>query len=267
MKQWFSPKMQALSGHATRHLAPRLGSGYPWWYVLEYPKAGGTWLSRMVADYLRLPFPQHSRLPTMFSCVIHGHWKHTPGLNNVFYLARDGRDTMVSLYFMRMKAVERQKFSSDARHKRTYESLFGVGFDPADIQTNLPKFIEHEMKNPRDCRVSWPNHVETWWQPDDPGIACLKYEELLTDPVETLARCFEKFTDQPADRDELAITVDRFSFQKMTGRKPGSEDKSSFLRKGIAGDWVNHFSPDAVDVFNRYAGSALTELGYTTPTV
>jgi len=73
---------------------------------------------------------------------------------------------------------------------------------------------------------------------------------------------FEKFLDQPVDRDDLALTVDRFSFQRMTGRKPGTEDKKSFLRKGIAGDWVNHFDREAAEVFHHHAGRSLIAMSY-----
>jgi len=34
------------------------------------------------------------------------------------------------------------------------------------------------------------------------------------------------------------------------------------LRKGVAGDWRNHFSKDAKQVFNKLAGKELIKLGY-----
>src|SRR3712207_8037395 len=34
------------------------------------------------------------------------------------------------------------------------------------------------------------------------------------------------------------------------------------LRKGVVGDWRNQFSPEAREVFNRYAGEELILLGY-----
>jgi len=41
-----------------------------------------------------------------------------------------------------------------------------------------------------------------------------------------------------------------------------AEDKKSFLRKGISGDWKTHFSLEAKQVFNYYAGDILIGLGY-----
>jgi hypothetical protein len=34
------------------------------------------------------------------------------------------------------------------------------------------------------------------------------------------------------------------------------------VRKGIAGDWKNYFSPESAGVFEQYAGDVLCELGY-----
>jgi hypothetical protein len=257
-----APKMRALSSHLTRRIARRYGDHMPLWYVTEYPKAGGTWLSHMVGHYLAIPFPQHSLFPITFKAVVQNHWKYTPDLKRNFYLVRDGRDSMVSFYFMRMNDIRRQRDVADARFKRTYDRLFGPGYDPNDVRRHLPKFIEHEMEHPRGSRLSWTQHVEQWWDPDHPERACLKYEELLQDGVGTLARCFEKLTGEPADRERLAYTVERFSFENMTGRKRGQADNAAFLRKGIAGDWVNHFSPEAEQVFMHYAGSTLRQLGY-----
>ena len=48
----------------------------------------------------------------------------------------------------------------------------------------------------------------------------------------------------------------------MSGRKAGVHNEKSFLRKGIVGDWKNHFSYQSREKFNDYAGSSLLELGY-----
>ena len=48
----------------------------------------------------------------------------------------------------------------------------------------------------------------------------------------------------------------------MTGRRPGEEARGEFARKGVSGDWENHFTRAAAEVFDSYAGNALVELGY-----
>jgi hypothetical protein len=49
---------------------------------------------------------------------------------------------------------------------------------------------------------------------------------------------------------------------KAGGRTKGSEDVSSHYRKGVAGDWIAHFTPEHADYFIRTFGDVLIELGY-----
>ena len=56
--------------------------------------------------------------------------------------------------------------------------------------------------------------------------------------------------------------AEEFSFERQADRRPGEEDRSSFLRKGLVGDWRNHFSQQARKTFDWYAGGELLLLGY-----
>ncbi|HYZ05733.1 MAG TPA: sulfotransferase domain-containing protein, partial [Rubrobacter sp.] len=53
------------------------------------------------------------------------------------------------------------------------------------------------------------------------------------------------------------------SFEQLSGgRTQGEEASSSFYRKGIAGDWKNHFTEKDRRVFKEEAGELLIQLGY-----
>ena len=59
--------------------------------------------------------------------------------------------------------------------------------------------------------------------------------------------------------------VDRHSFsQKAGGRERGVEDARNHYRKGVAGDWRNHFEPVHVEYFKRNYNEILLMLGYET---
>jgi Sulfotransferase domain len=58
------------------------------------------------------------------------------------------------------------------------------------------------------------------------------------------------------------MIAEEFSFERQAGRRPGEEDKRSFRRRGMVGDWRNHFNHEARELFDRYAGSELILLGY-----
>ncbi|MDJ0660402.1 MAG: sulfotransferase domain-containing protein [Crocosphaera sp.] len=52
-------------------------------------------------------------------------------------------------------------------------------------------------------------------------------------------------------------------FQKKTkGRTIGEEDVKSHYRKGVAGDWKNHFNEDHINFFKDKYGQLLINLGY-----
>jgi hypothetical protein len=53
---------------------------------------------------------------------------------------------------------------------------------------------------------------------------------------------------------------------RQSGRKPGEVKINSFLRKGVVGDWQNHFSQEACEIFNHFAGNELIILGYENDT-
>ena len=57
------------------------------------------------------------------------------------------------------------------------------------------------------------------------------------------------------------IHRNRFS-QKSGGRKRGQEDIQNHYRKGIAGDWKNHFEKKHIDYFKERYNNLLIQLGY-----
>ncbi len=254
--------LQRFGTHGTRLLGAVWGEQFPFYYVMEYQKSGGTWLGSLIADYLQIPFPQHTVMPMGCSCVVHGHWRYSPRLRRVFYLYRDGRDVMVSLFFYRMRQIDlaRRRGEVDP-HERTYRRLFGPRFDPADAAGLLPRFIEHEARHPTGTRVPWHVHCAEWAF-DRPGVVTLSYEALLADTAGTLATALPAHTGAPIDADRLRASVAKFSFQKQTGRRPGQEDRGDFKRKGIAGDWRNHFTRETAETFDHLHGDMLVRLGY-----
>ncbi len=54
-----------------------------------------------------------------------------------------------------------------------------------------------------------------------------------------------------------------YTFAKLSGgRKPGQENAGHFYRKGVIGDWRNHFNEENVAIFKEIAGETLIAAGY-----
>jgi hypothetical protein len=89
------------------------------------------------------------------------------------------------------------------------------------------------------------------------------YEEMKARPREAVGALM-RFLDLPTDEATLDDMIHRSSFEFITGRKEGQEDTGGFYRKGVAGDWVNHYSDKEKEEFSRLAGDVLVRFGYET---
>jgi hypothetical protein len=90
----------------------------------------------------------------------------------------------------------------------------------------------------------------------------LKYEDLHADAVDVTARLFT-FLGVDATESSVQQCLDAASFKNLAkGRDEGQEDRGSFFRKGVTGDWKNHFDAQSEAVFMELGGTMLRELGY-----
>jgi hypothetical protein len=95
-------------------------------------------------------------------------------------------------------------------------------------------------------------------------VKVITYESLLADTPGVLRDAVAWACGREPDDWVVRMTAEKNSMQRLTGRRPGEEDRGDFIRKGVAGDWRNHFSADAARVFDRLAGDVLVQLGYET---
>jgi hypothetical protein len=253
--------MSRLAIAATRFVGRHWGEVFPFYYVMEFPKSGGSWLADMIADYLRIPNARNPVFPIGFQAVIHGHWKYSPRYKRVFYLYRDGRDVAVSTYFRMVREYRRPNVPSEpAYFRKRYPRLFASGVDLDEVRIALPLFLEDWARTPGGVRANWSEHIGQWL--DGPNVVALSYEDLLSDTAGTLGRVVPEHTGEPPDRARLEATAFKYSFEQLTGRKAGSETRGAIIRKGVAGDWVNHFTSHAGEIFDRHFGDMLVRLAY-----
>jgi hypothetical protein len=215
----------------------------------------------MLAECLDLPFARNNNPPKFESCVMHGVFLHSPRFSNVTVSMRDGRDIMVSSYyhFLFHNNVNLPHGVEEKRQLLQFK-------DYDDIETNLPRFIEYmftDFAKSWSFRCTWAGFVDSWI---NRGALIVKYEELLADAEGTMNRAVETLTGRPVDPQRLSQIIAAYSFENLTGRKPGQTQSGNFIRKGIAGDWKNHFNQAAREAFNEYAGQQLIDLGYETST-
>ena len=253
-------RVRSISHHITWFLGTRFPNIIPLVFVVGYPKSGTTWACQVVADYLQLPFPRFSLLPIGCPAVVHGHervWKRYP---KGVYIVRDGRDALVSQYFFLVKNLpDGDNPKMTAAQRRIFPGLV----NKANVKDNITPFIERQLTNPNSARAGWGQHVRSFFEVENSNIVLLRYEDLLSDGPNTLAQAMSKLTNEPADIDRAQRSIDRFAFKKQTGgRSAGQEDRSTFLRKGQAGDWRNHFTDETAKLFDNRCGDMLIQAGH-----
>ncbi len=151
------------------------------------------------------------------------------------HVIRDGRDAAVSGWAHLERTGAQHSFATFA----DYAAYFA--------QHHWTQYITHAQ------------HVGR--QIDDRYLE-LRYEAMRSDPD---AHAKQMFALLGVADDDATVRgcVEQASFEKLSGgRAEGEEDRSSHFRKGIAGDWVNHFDDHAIARFESHAGDLLDELGY-----
>ena len=150
---------------------------------------------------------------------------------------RDGRDCYVSLWFHLYP--EREPLAPENRA----DFIGRIRGHAATWRDTMAKFQQDAADHPG-------RHYAT------------RYENLLKDAEGEMTRLFEWFgcDASPAVVGEI---VARNAFAVASGgRQPGETDPGSFLRKGIAGDWKNHFDEECEAIYREVAGETLAAAGY-----
>ena len=156
-------------------------------------------------------------------------------------LIRDPRDVAVSWAFYRV-LPKAAKF---------WDGMVGL-----TVPQRLEFFIAHVLERTMDWAMDWRRLMHP-----ERGLM-LQYEDLLEDTRGVMHRVFAHL-GLPSDDAFVAHAVEKHSFKAATGRDAGQERSGEFNRKGIRGDWRNHFTPELTERFRRVAGERMAALGYT----
>ncbi|XP_034410409.1 sulfotransferase family 2, cytosolic sulfotransferase 3 isoform X1 [Cyclopterus lumpus] len=229
--------------------------------VAVYPKSGTTWMQEIlplvlnggdltpiqtIPNWDRVPWLEEKRLSVVVDklesprgLVTHFPYHLMPpsfhtSKAKVIYLMRNPKDVVVSSYH----------FHKMAEFLET----------PATLDEFMEKFLQGRVMFGK-----WTDHVKSWRGTDlGDRIMYITYEEMVQDLPAALGRISdflgrnlsEEATRKIAEHCSFnAMKNNRMSNFSLVPKKYMNSDTSPFLRKGIAGDWENHFSPEQLVSF------------------
>jgi hypothetical protein len=161
-----------------------------------------------------------------------------------FVIIRDLRDTLVSRYFS-----ARYSHPLMGCVGQTREALGQLG-----VEEGLLTLMD-------SGRFDGTAAIQRSWLGTDTEV--LRYEDLLTHDEDILVPLLTERCPLGVPSEQVRAAVVACRFENLTrGRARGQEDLGSHERKGVAGDWRNHFSDRVKDAFKGRYGDLLVATGY-----
>ncbi|MBI3631797.1 MAG: sulfotransferase domain-containing protein [Candidatus Staskawiczbacteria bacterium] len=236
--------------------------------VSDFGRSGQGWLSYMICYILNARFIEpydflngkiyssskevvsltSGNLPgrekTKFNLVVKTHNYPSADFNltdKVIFLIRDPRDVAVSMHNLHL--IQERKVGRINPRAKSFLLLWKYCkiFDYIKIMS------------------AWQKHYSCWHK-----VSChqVRYEDLLNTPQETLKGILN-YLKTPIDDKVINEAISLFSFEKITGRKRGEEDRQNpEFRKGISGDYKNKFSKFDLWLMNTKFKSIIKKSGY-----
>jgi hypothetical protein len=172
-----------------------------------------------------------------------------------FVVIRDLRDTLVSWYFSERFSHPTETNERLAQRRAEWEQT--------EKEEGLMKMLETSLAQAARIQLSWvQSGAQGGVQGGEGGEYIVKYEDLWADQLGGFVTICEHI-GLDVSRKRIAEVVEKMSFESRSGgRKPGEEDVKSHFRKGLPGDWRNHFTPRITEAFKSRYGQALIATGY-----
>lgn len=184
-----------------------------------------------------------------FIAYINANYCYAGLLNNYkgFHVVRDPMDIVVSAYFSHLYSHPTSEWPQLEEFRKNLKQLSKD--DGLILEMSFRKNQFEQMYN---------------WNYTLPIVLEIKMEVLTANPNNIFLEIFQfiGFKDESINK-VLSQAIQDNQFSKLAGgRKPGEEDVKNHYRKGLAGDWINHFSKRHIDFFKEHYNDLLIKLGY-----
>nr|XP_028595849.1 sulfotransferase family cytosolic 2B member 1-like isoform X1 [Podarcis muralis] len=232
--------------------------------LVTYPKSGTTWMQEILTLIYSKGDPQPAKnIP---------NWTRNPWLEHT-YFSKILRETegprllTTHLPYRVLSASLRKAKPKQVIHLTRNPKDVAVSFyhfcrmakffpDPGTFDEFLLNFLDGAVHY-----GSWFEHTRGWLScKEELDVFYITYEELHQDLEGSVER-LSAFLDCPLQPGQMASIQKHCSFASMRNNTMVNgtlvpheimdPSKSQFMRKGIVGDWKNHFSPLQIEMFNK----------------
>ncbi|HAY45301.1 MAG TPA: hypothetical protein DCY55_03350 [Gammaproteobacteria bacterium] len=158
-----------------------------------------------------------------------------------FFIMRDIRDTLVSLYFShRYSHVENEKVKQARRNMKNMTDEEGMLYI---FENNWEKFAQ--------IQLSWVRSGKPVYRYEDLFLSQGKFLEEILDAIH-----FE------VPKQLLCQAIEANAFEAKFKRKPTEVDIYSHGRTGLPGDWQNHLTEELSGFIDKRLAPVIRETGY-----
>lgn len=208
-------------------------------YTAGYPRSGNTWLLRLLSDCLDCGWNSVNGEAPDYPGAQHDadyllrktHAHETSDLRHTIFVYRDPRDVAVSIMY----------YAQHANLKETIEKL-GTPIE----KLNVDRYGAMQ---------------EAWWY-SGKAAAEVCYTDLHVQPVPTLRNAIRRATGILLPEAKIEAAINRQSF--LNARRRYGESQYHHIRRGIVGDWRNHFDREAGRLMQEQFGELMRDQGFIT---
>ncbi|MCB1069059.1 MAG: sulfotransferase domain-containing protein [Verrucomicrobia bacterium] len=170
--------------------------------------------------------------------------------HRTFFVTRDPRDIIVSWYF------------SIKHHHKPNPKIEAISRQLNEVPMAEGLIISMDFLAGDGLFESLRSWADA--QSSDPRVKIIRYEDLISANARAVFAELFAHLEIPMPAPVLHAVLHDYSFEALSdGRKPGTENLNSHARKGVAGDWKNHFDAALLSRFHEANPGLLEDLGYS----